>query len=91
MFIVSDMLQNSDNYSHYWKGIDATNWDTFEEKMSGTVYMRPRLNGVQWQVYYAKRSELRERDLQTTKLSNFWERFFDRGGAIKRDWVLIDG
>ena len=91
MFIVSDMLQNSDNYSHYWKGIDATNWDTFEEKMTGTVYMRPRLNGVQWQVYYAKRSELRERELQTIKLSNFWERFFDRGGAVKRDWVLIDG
>lgn len=91
MFIVSDMLQNSDNYSHYRKGIDATSWDTFEEKMTGTVYMRPRLNGVHWQVYYAKRSELRERELQTTKLSNFWERFFDRGGAVKRDWVLIDG
>ena len=91
MFIVSDMLQNSDNYSHYWKGIDATSWDTFEDKMTGTVYMRPRLNGVQWQVFYAKRSELRERELQTTKLSNFWERFFDRGGAVKRDWVLIDG
>ena len=91
MFIVSDMLQNSDNYSHYWKDIDATSWDTFEDKMTGTVYMRPRLNGVQWQVFYAKRSELRERELQTTKLSNFWEKFFDRGGAVKRDWVLIDG
>jgi len=88
MFIVSDMLQASDNYSHYKKGTD---WKTFEDEMTGTVFMRPRLNGVQWQVFYAKRSDLRDRNLQTTKLSNFWERFFDRGGAVKRDWILIDG
>ena len=88
MFIVSDMLQASDNYSHYKNGTD---WKTFEDAMTGTVFMRPRLNGVQWQVFYAKRSDLRDRNLQTTKLSNFWERFFDRGGAVKRDWVLIDG
>ena len=88
MFIVSDMLQNTNNYSHYREGTD---WKTFEDKMTGTVYMRPRLNGVQWQVFYAKRANPTEKELQTTKLSNFWERFFDRGGAVKRDWVLIDG
>ena len=88
MFIVSDMLQNTNNYSHYREGTD---WKTFEDKMTGTVYMRPRLNGVQWQVFYAKRANPTEKELQTTKLSNFWESFFDRGGAIKRDWILIDG
>ena len=76
IFIVSDMLQNSNNYSHY-TGRNPTAWSTFENKMSGTVFMRPRLNGVEWQVFFATRTEAREAKLQTTKLSNFWERFFD--------------
>ena len=35
MFIVSDMLQHSDNYSHY-KTSEGPSWDVFEEKMKNT-------------------------------------------------------
>lgn len=88
MLIVSDMLQHSDNYSHYDEGTD---WKTFENKMKGTVYTRPSLNGVEWQVFYAERKGARDRALQTTRSSQFWENFFANGGAISREWILIDG
>lgn len=90
MFIVSDMLQNSENYSHYRNG-EGPDWRNFEEKMDGTVYLRPRLNGVRWQVFYAKRDNVRDRNLQTQKTVNFWERFFANANAKSLDWILIDG
>ena len=90
LFIISDMLQNSDNYSHYSSG-EGPSWDNFEEKMKGTVYMRPRLNQVKWQVFFAKRSDPREKQLQSTELTNFWQQFFYNANAVPADWILIDG
>ena len=90
MFIISDMIQNSNNYSHYRKG-EGPNWSNFEKKMKGTVYLRPRLNGVKWQVFYAKRENLRDRKLQTQKAVGFWEEFFNNANAESIDWILIDG
>ncbi len=90
MFIISDMLQNSDNYSHYRAG-EGPNWNSFEEKMKGTVYLRPRLNGVKWQVFWAKREKIKDRSLQTPSLTQFWVNFFDKAKAEKLKWILIDG
>ena len=90
LFVVSDMLQNSDNYSHY-KENQGTDWTIFEKKMAATIYLRPRLNDVRWQVFFAKRDDPREKKLQSTRLSKFWESFFNNAGAKARPWILIDG
>ena len=90
LFIISDMLQNSKNYSHYEYG-EGPSWKNFEKKMNGTVYMRPRLNGVKWQVFFAKRSNQKEKAIQGSELSNFWQQFFYNANAIPSDWILIDG
>ena len=90
MFIISDMLQSSDNYSHYRAG-EGPDWNNFQKKMDGTVYLRPRLNGVKWQVFLAVREDPRDRGLQTNRLSQFWVNFFDKAKAEKLEWILIDG
>ena len=90
LFIISDMLQNSDNYSHYRSG-EGPNWKNFEEKLDGTVYLRPRLNGVKWQVFWAIRENVRDRSLQTQRMVSFWEKFFANANAKSLDWILIDG
>ena len=90
MFIISDMLQSSDNYSHYRAG-EGPDWNNFQKKMDGTVYLRPRLNGVKWQVFLAVREDPRDRALQTNRLSQFWVNFFDKAKAEKLEWILIDG
>jgi hypothetical protein len=88
MFIISDMLQSSKDYDHYGQGV---NWQTFEQTMAGTVYLRTRLNDVKWQVFLAKREGSREKALQTTELTDFWEEFFFRAGSSSLPWILIDG
>lgn len=88
MLIISDMLQSSKNYSHYDQGV---NWKKFEKIMAGTIYLGPSLNNVRWQVFLAKRENSRDKALQTTELSNFWEEFFSNADAIMEPWVLIDG
>jgi len=59
--------------------------------MAGTIYLGPSLNNVRWQVFLAKRENSRDKALQTTELSNFWEEFFSNADAIMEPWVLIDG
>ena len=90
MIIISDMLQHSDNYSHYASN-QGPSWKNFEQTMSGSVYLRTRLNDVRWQVFLAKRDNPKDKALQTTELTNFWEEFFYRAGATSLPWILIDG
>lgn len=95
LFIVSDMLQNSDNYSHYKSNEgEGPEWKNFAKKMEGEVYLRTRLHNVEWQVFYAKRKKARDKKLQTTRLSNFWEEFFNKAEAFPNQespWILMDG
>ena len=89
MFIVSDMLQNSDNWSHYYQG---TSWNNFSNEMKGTVFMRPRLNKVKVQIFYAIRQNDRDRSIQTNSHAAFWEQFFENANAeLTKPWLLIDG
>ncbi len=90
MFIVSDMLQHSENYSHY-RSLEGPAWDAFENKMKGTVYTRVRLNDVKVQVFWATRQSDRDRSLQTRTLVEFWEQFFYNADANMSSWVLMDG
>jgi len=89
MFIISDMLQSSKNYSHYDN--QGIKWQNFEKKMADTVYFHEDLlKGVRWQVFQAIRPEP-HRGLQTRELVNFWTEFFSRVGATPKQWMLIDG
>ena len=90
MFIVSDMLQHSDNYSHYRSG-EGQNWKNFERKMEGSVFLNAPLNDVNWQVFLALRKNANDRNLQASNLSSFWSNFFANAGAISNSWILIDG
>ena len=91
IFIVSDMIQNSENWSHYPGSGQGTNWVNFSNKLSGTVYMRPRLNQVEVQVFYAKRQSERDKSIQTRSHVQFWEEFFFNANANISGWISIDG
>ena len=91
IFIVSDMIQNSNNWTHYSGRNQGANWSRFSSEMSGTVFMRPRLNQVQVQVFYAKRQNQRDKSIQTRSHVQFWEEFFFNANANVSGWINIDG
>ena len=92
IFIVSDMIQHSDNWSHYpGNKNQGPDWSKFSNQMAGTVYMRPRLNQVQVQVFYAKRQSERDKSIQTRSHVQFWEEFFFNAKANISGWISIDG
>ena len=90
IFLVSDMVQYSDNWDQIYNR-EGNNWDDFSNEMKGTVYMNLRLNEVQVQVFYAKRKNYKS--IQTLSHADFWVKFFKNAGAniSERNWVLIDG
>jgi len=90
MLIVSDMLQNSDKYSHY-RSSQGTSWEIFEDQMSDTIYVKVRFNTLKVQIFYATRQNPRDRKLQTQELVDFWSKFFKNSGADVTDWIRIDG
>ena len=91
IFIVSDMIQNSNNWTHYSGRNQGANWSRFSSEMSGTVFTRPRLNQVQVQVFYAKRQNQRDKSIQTRSHVQFWEEFFFNANANVSGWINIDG
>ena len=90
IFLVSDMVQYSDNWDQIYNR-EGNNWDDFSNEMKGTVYMNLRLNEVEVQVFYAKRKNYKS--IQTNSHAQFWVEFFKNAGAniSERNWVLIDG
>lgn len=104
LLIVSDMLQHSDNYSHYRAG-EGTDWNNFLNKMGNSIYTRPNLNEVNYQIFYAIRNNPRDRKLQTTRLTVFWSEFFKQAKSSPsalndlstsntgkpKGWIPIDG
>ena len=85
------MIQNSNNWTHYSGRNQGANWSRFSSEMSGTVFMRPRLNQVQVQVFYAKRQNQRDKSIQTRSHVQFWEEFFFNANANVSGWINIDG
>ena len=90
MLIVSDMLQNSDKYSHY-RTNQGPSWEVFEEKMSDTIYVNVRFNKLKVQVFYATRQSERDRKLQQRPLVEFWKNFFKNSNAEMGEWIRMDG
>ena len=89
MLIISDMLQHSDDYSHYNQGVS---WESFQKNMPATsVYFRTRLNNVRYQVFQPIRKKPEDNALQTPELMNFWSEFFKKAGAIPEYWIVVDG
>lgn len=77
LLIVSDMLHNTKNYSHYRETPD---FDEFLRSNSGQPYLEPALlRGVDVQVLYVKRSKVR--NLQTMRHISFWQDYFNHVGA----------
>ena len=92
ILIVSDMIQNSENWSHYPGRNQGTDWDKFSSEMDDSIYMRLRLDEVNVQIFYARRQNDRDNSIQRTSHRRFWEKFFKNANAnlIKR-WIQIDG
>jgi len=90
MIIVSDMLQNSDKYSHY-RSNQGTSWEVFEDQMSDTVYVKVRFNNLKVQIFYATRLNPRDRKLQNQDLVDFWSNFFRNSKAEMKEWITMDG
>ena len=91
LFIVSDMIQHTENWSHYPDKNQGVNWEKFEKQMKGTVYMGPRLNQVEVQIFYADGESKREKDIQNKELMQFWGNFFKNGKAKLTYWIEMDG
>ena len=83
------MLQNSE--TTLTMHMERHKLENFDKKLNGTVYMRPRLNQVKWHVFFAKRSDPREKAMQDEQLMNFWQQFFYNANAIPVGWILMDG
>lgn len=91
LFIVSDMIQNTENWTHYPNKAQGKDWEAFKNQKKGSVYLRPRLNQVEVQVFYAKRELARDRAIQTQSHIKFWSEFFSNGDAEISNWILMDG
>lgn len=81
LIIVSDMLQNVPQYSHYRDGADFDAWrDTDYARES----LQVSLLGVDVEILYLKRVDAKVRRLQTRSHIRFWEAYFDAVGATVR-------
>ena len=77
LVVVSDMLQNvPGQYSHYDGNNDFARWSDGDYARE---FLRPILNGVEVEIWYIKRPELR--GLQTRGHVDFWESYFAAAGA----------
>ena len=79
LIIVSDMLQNTPEYSHYTGNMDYDKWRT-------TDYARDFLDStllrdVDVQILYVKRHNEEVKSLQTRRHPEFWRRYFEDVGA----------
>ena len=91
IFLVSDMLQNSDNYSHYQGCKKSGNcgdalgldWSEFKIKMQDTIFYKPGLNGVNWTIFLKAaegedRQGLSLQSINTTDGKNMHKLFWEK-------------
>ena len=76
LIIISDMLQNVPQYSHYQDGADFTAW---QKTTYAREFLQLSLTGVEVEIWYIKRADWRE--LQTRRHVDFWEKYFAAAGA----------
>lgn len=76
LIIVSDMLQHTDDYSHYG---GAADYDAWRQTAHAKEFLDLSLSGVDVQIWYVKRADLG--GVQTRGHIDFWEKFFNAAGA----------
>ena len=77
LIVISDMLQNTANYSHYREGANFQQWQGTRQAKE---FLQLSLLGVEVEILYLKRTEVRA--LQTHGHVAFWEGYFDAVGAV---------
>lgn len=81
LIVVSDMLQNVPQYSHYRAGAD---FDAWRDTDYAQEFLQLSLLGVDVEILYLKRVDGDVRHLQTRSHVRFWEKYFDAVGATVR-------
>lgn len=82
LIIVSDMLHNVPEYSHYQDKIDFSAW---EKTSYAHEFLQLSLLNMDVEILYLKRVDGRARSRQTRGHVLFWEKYFDSVGAtVKR-------
>lgn len=75
--VVSDMLQNTPQYSHYQNGVDFEAW---KNSPHGETFPQFSLLGVDVEILYLKR--VKTQSVQTRGHIFFWEKYFAELGAF---------
>lgn len=80
LIIISDMLHNTRDYSHYRDGFD---FDAWSQSGYASNFLELSLSGVTVEIWYIRRLGLQH--LQTGKHVEFWNQYFSALGArVKR-------
>jgi len=77
LIVISDMLQNTADYSHYRESANFGQWQGTRQAQE---FLQLSLLGVEVEILYLKRTEVRS--LQTHGHVAFWEGYFDAVGAV---------
>jgi len=83
--LVSDLLENTKNYSLYKSEIDFENFKSSEHWKS----IRSDLNNVDVEIFFLRRNGADK--FQNTNLRKFWINFFEEQGAIVSRFLPIEG
>lgn len=76
LIVVSDMLQNTQDYSHYRADADFNAW---QDSNHAKEFLQLSMLGVEVEILYLKRPDVRS--LQTLGHVAFWESYFGAVGA----------
>ena len=79
LIVVSDMLQNTPEYSHYQNGADFSAW---RNSAHGREFPQFSLLGVEVEILYLKRTDDFARAAQNRGHVRFWEDYFVELGAF---------
>lgn len=79
LYIFSDMLQNTDSWSHYWR--NGTSWEDFKKSDSFVEYIG---NFREIDVHLRVITRKRAKGVQNRRLMDFWENYFaEHGGRVR--------
>lgn len=80
LIVVSDMIQETAEYSHRRNAIEFDEWERLGQPIFGD------LRGTEWEIVYLRRST--DEDIQTRGHQLFWEEFFDSLNAGQGRFIV---
>jgi len=78
LIMVSDMLQNVPQYSHYAGNMNFEDWKKMDYAQQ---FLQLSMHGVEVHILYVQRLDRKHRRLQTRRHVQFWEDYFAEVGA----------